>query len=467
MYDVSRCTSCIICSPRIPFTSSSQSISDSFREFHESLVQPAMFAHPFPKNVAIFGGGEGATLLEVLKHRSVEKATMIEIDATMVELCKEHLPEMSNCSDIVGSAPSCYDDRRTELVIADAFQYILDKKAAYDVLIVDTKVPEDHTEFTDATVVNAMVDSLTSNGVMAVHIGTAPSIHDPKADKGVYPKRELLTNLLEVNPNIASIFIYEEAHVGFWEPTSFLVACRDVSCRKNWYAETDEVDYNIYDRIGGSKSNEPSLIHFDGATQRSFQMPPRAWETVYCRREPEPFECAYRGMDLDKGLFEYDPENDEASAFEIRPKSGEEEAAVYAKVDIPEGSFIMPTHLAASFEVTDDSIDNIRADTQIEGVGKATVIEDFIEFVDAHSHNSLQTGSGKHYVEIGGSFMMRTSKDENETNVRRWIPTHPEGGRPKYSPVYDRHRHSFDVFVVASRNIKAGEEVVKPVGLWD
>ncbi|EED95660.1 predicted protein, partial [Thalassiosira pseudonana CCMP1335] len=107
------------------------SISDSFREFHESLVQPAMFAHPFPKNVAIFGGGEGATLLEVLKHRSVEKATMIEIDATMVELCKEHLPEI---------APSCYDDRRTELVIADAFQYILDKKAAYDVLIVDTKV---------------------------------------------------------------------------------------------------------------------------------------------------------------------------------------------------------------------------------------------------------------------------------------------------------------------------------------
>ena len=63
--------------------------------------------------------------------------------------------------------------------------------------------------------------------------------------------------------------------------------------------------------------------------------------------------------------------------------------------------------------------------------------------------------------------MMRTSKDEKEANVRRWIPTHPEGGRPKYSPVYDRHRHSFDVFVVASRNIKAGEEVVKPVGLWD
>lgn len=36
------------------------------RELHETLVQPAMFAHPSPRNVAIIGGGGGATLREVL-----------------------------------------------------------------------------------------------------------------------------------------------------------------------------------------------------------------------------------------------------------------------------------------------------------------------------------------------------------------------------------------------------------------
>jgi hypothetical protein len=62
---------------------------------------------------------------------------------------------------------------------------------------------------------------------------------------------------------------------------------------------------------------------------------------------------------------------------------------------------------------------------------------------------------------------MRTTEDAGKANVRRWVPPHPSGGRPKFSPVYDRHRHSFDVFIVASRDIKAGEEVMKPVGLWE
>ncbi|KAL7525928.1 hypothetical protein ACHAXR_001221 [Thalassiosira sp. AJA248-18] len=433
-----------------------------------------MFAHPHPKNVAIIGGGEGATLREVLRHKTVEKATMIELDEKVVEVSKEHMPYLSNCTDIVGSAPSCYDDSRANLIIADAFKYFVDNQfeGEFDVLVVDTKDPEEHEEFTNPEVVNALVESLTSNGVMAVHIGIAPSIVDPRADKGVNRRREHLINNLEANPGIASVHIYEEAHCGFWEPRSFLVACRDVSCRKRWYAETDEVDYQIYERIGGTKSGGgPSLVHFDGATQRSFHMPPRAWESIYCHREPEPFECAYRGLDLDKDLYEFLPDNEDGSAFEIRPTKidGTDGAAVYAKVDIPEGSYVMPTHLAASFEVSDDSMENVRGDPvkELEGVGKATVIEDFIAFIDTYGHSSLQAGSGKNFVEIGGSFLMRTSYDKSDANVRRWIPTHPDGGRPKYSPVYDRYRHSFDVFVVASRDIKAGEEVLKPPALWE
>mmetsp|Transcript_13597 Transcript_13597/g.29438 ORF Transcript_13597/g.29438 Transcript_13597/m.29438 type:complete len:882 (+) Transcript_13597:168-2813(+) len=453
-----------------------QTIHDAEKEYHESLVQPAMFAHAYPKTVAIIGGGEGSTLREVLKHKSVEKVTMIEIDERVVQVCREHMPSMSNCSEIVGSTPSCFDDPRTELIIADAFKYFVDKqiKDQFDVLIVDAKDPEEHDEYTDPMVINALIDSLTSEGVVAFNVGMAPSILDPRADKGVNPKRELLINNLERGPGVASIHVYEESHCGFWEPRSFLVACRDVGCRKRWYAETDEVDYQVYERIGGTESGEnPSLVHFDGATQRSFWAPPRAWETIYCHREPTPFECEYRGLDLEKELFEYFPDDEEGSAFEIRPtieEDGEDGAAVYAKVDVPEGSYVMPTHLAASFEVSDDSMENIRGDPvkELDGVGRATVIEDFIEFIDEYGHASLQAGSGKNFVEIGGSFLIRVAEeDASEANVRRWIPRHPKGGRPKYSPVYDRHRHSFDVFLVASRDIKAGEEIVKPPALWE
>lgn len=439
-----------------------------------------MFAHPSPKKVAIIGGAGGATLREVLRHKTVDSVTMVEIDEMVVQVSKEHLPTLSNCSGIVGSAPSCFDDTRANLIFADAFQYFVDNsfKDEFDVLIIDAMDPEEHDEYTNIDVINALVNSLSPNGVMAVHIGIAPSILDPRADRGVYPKRELLINNLEAAPGIHSIHIYEEGHLGYYEPRSFLVACRDVSCRRRWYAETDEVDYQIFERIGEQKSGESSLVHYDGATQRSFHAPPRAWENIYCLREPEPFECAYRGLDMDKQLFDFDPEDEEKSAFEIRSTKvmgddgiEKDGAAVFAKVDIPAGSFVMPTHLAASFEVSDDSMENIRGRplAEIEGLGKPVVIEDFIEYITSYGHPSLQEGSGKNFVEIGGSFAMRTSDDADEANVRRWLPphpAHPEGGRPKYSPVYDRHRHSFDVFLVASRDIKAGEEIVKPSGLW-
>lgn len=428
-----------------------------------------MFAHPNPKNVAIFGGGEGATLREVLRHKTVDNVTMIELDEEMVDITKEFLSAMSDCSDIVGSSDNCFDDERTLLIYDDAFNYVTKnaESSNFDVIVVDLLDIKHHPELTDANILHSMIQSLSPDGVLSMQIGAAPSIHDPRADMGMNKERELLINHLESDADVAAIFIYEESHCGRWEPNSFLVACRNVSCRKHWYAETDEVDYNIYDRIGGTKSGEPSLIHFDGATQRSFQMPPKAWETIYCRREPEPFECAYRGLDLDKDLYEYDPMDEEGSAFEVRQVDEDNTSAVFAKVDIPEGSYIMPTHLAASFEVSDDSMKSIHDVLNTEGVENATLIEDFVEFIDTHGHASLQEGSGKNYVEIGGSFFMRTTKENEVANVRRWIPPHPDGGRPKFSPVYDRHRHSFDVFIVASRDIKAGEEVMKPMGLWE
>ena len=142
------------------------------------------------------------------------------------------------------------------------------------------------------------------------------------------------------------------------------MAYRGVSYFKRWYAKTDKADYHIYDRIRETTSGEdPSLVHFNGATQRSFHAPPCVWESIYCYREPTPSECKYRGLDLVKGLYKYDPEDEEESAFELRPAKeegkevGNGATAVNAKVDTPEVSYIMPTHIdiAVSFELSDDS----------------------------------------------------------------------------------------------------------------
>ena len=57
-----------------------QSAANDEKVYHESLVHPAMMLHPNPKNVYIGGGGEGATMREVLRHKSVEKCVMVDID---------------------------------------------------------------------------------------------------------------------------------------------------------------------------------------------------------------------------------------------------------------------------------------------------------------------------------------------------------------------------------------------------
>ena len=48
--------------------------------YHESLVHPSMLLHPNPRHVYIGGGGEFATAREVLRHKSVEKCVMVDID---------------------------------------------------------------------------------------------------------------------------------------------------------------------------------------------------------------------------------------------------------------------------------------------------------------------------------------------------------------------------------------------------
>ena len=115
--------------------------------YHEALVHSGMFAHDNPKRVAIIGGGEGATLREVLKHNTVEKVVMIEIDEIMVNVSRQFLPDWSDCSELVGSQSSCFDDARAEIVFADAFQWFIDRfgedgkvkgsEERFDVIIMD------------------------------------------------------------------------------------------------------------------------------------------------------------------------------------------------------------------------------------------------------------------------------------------------------------------------------------------
>mmetsp|Transcript_7408 Transcript_7408/g.10829 ORF Transcript_7408/g.10829 Transcript_7408/m.10829 type:complete len:796 (+) Transcript_7408:55-2442(+) len=453
-----------------------QSMKDSEREFHETLVHPAMFAHSNPKHIAIVGGGEGATIRELLKHETVETITMVEIDREMVEIAMEHLPYMSDCSDIEGAAELCFDDERVTVIYEDASKWFKDNYPTgaspdrqFDVVILDTLDPKQGSPmYSDSAFLDALYGSMSDDGVFALHVGQPHTIHDPKPDMGVFAPREQFFQLLEAHPATAAMFVYEEAHCGYEEPHAFLTVCKSSSCRSKWYAEPAVVDDEIYERIKRTKSEKASLIHYDGATHHSFQIPPRAWETVYCRREPMPFECAYRGLDLTKELFEMpDEDEEEPGSFEIRELDvdGTKSNTIFATVDIPEGSYIMPSDVAASMVIGDEIIEGLESNANVKSTGEVTVIDNFLKFINENGHASMAEGIKLNYVEVGATTFIRRSENASEINVGRWMPPHPSGKNPVFSPVYDRHLMAFDVFIVATRDIKAGEEIVKPSNL--
>lgn len=100
--------------------------------YHEMLSHVPILAHGRAKKVLIIGGGDGGMLREVLRHKTVEKCTMVEIDPSVVELAKEHLPNHSS---------GAFDDPRTHLVFADGAAFARDPDDQYDVMIVDSTDP--------------------------------------------------------------------------------------------------------------------------------------------------------------------------------------------------------------------------------------------------------------------------------------------------------------------------------------
>jgi len=100
--------------------------------YHESLVHPAMMTHADPQAVFIAGGGEGATLREVLLYRNVKKAVMVDIDKEVVDICRKHLPAFYR---------GAFEDRRANLRYEDARKYIAQTKDRFDVAIIDLADP--------------------------------------------------------------------------------------------------------------------------------------------------------------------------------------------------------------------------------------------------------------------------------------------------------------------------------------
>ena len=217
--------------------------------YHEALVQPAMIAHPKPERVFIAGGGEGATLREVLRHKTVEKAEMVDIDDEVTNLCRRYLPE---------HGAGAFEDKRAAVYHVDARQYLKKSKDKFDVIIIDLPDPIEEGPaamlFTDEFFWIAR-DKLTEDGLISVQAGSANPTE--------------LLNFTAVNNTLKKVFrvvtqctVYVPCFGGPW---GFCIASRK-------HNPTLLTSYEVDERI--KARGLEGLKFYDGETHRGmFSLP--------------------------------------------------------------------------------------------------------------------------------------------------------------------------------------------------
>jgi spermidine synthase len=224
--------------------------------YHESIIHPAMLCHSNPRRVFVVGGGEGAPVREILKHRSVESVLMVDIDSEVVEFCRRHLPEMS---------AGAFEDPRVRVEYMNARTFLESSEETFDCIIIDISEPIEegpaYLLFTQEFYKIAF-DRLTDQGVLAVQAGTISLV-------GLDCFATVHATLQSVFPVVAPYFADIPS---FGRPWGFLFAGKG----KNPAAfGADAVDRAIRERVTGP------LRYYDGETHRMiFSLPKHVRESL-------------------------------------------------------------------------------------------------------------------------------------------------------------------------------------------
>jgi spermidine synthase len=147
--------------------------------YHENLIHPAATAHPNPQNVLIIGGGDGGAAEEILKHPSIKKVTLCELDGKVVEVSKRHFESVHR---------GVFDNPKLSLVIGDGIKFIDETGEKFDLITLDLTDPVNEAKALYAQTFFADCKAkLGIGGALTIHIGS-PFAHPARV-------RESMANL--------------------------------------------------------------------------------------------------------------------------------------------------------------------------------------------------------------------------------------------------------------------------------
>ncbi len=99
--------------------------------YHEMMVHVPMAVHPNVKKVLVIGGGDGGTVRELSRYKTIEEIDLVEIDEEVVEACIKHLPQTA-CG---------FKDARVKCYYDDGLKFVRKYENTYDLILVDSTDP--------------------------------------------------------------------------------------------------------------------------------------------------------------------------------------------------------------------------------------------------------------------------------------------------------------------------------------
>lgn len=131
--------------------------------YDEMVTHVPMAVHPNVRKVLIIGGGDGGVARELIRYKNIERIDVAEPDEMLVEVCREHFPELTEG----------LDDERVHVYIQDGLRFLRAKNKEYDLIINDATDPFGYTEglFTKEFY-GSCFNALKEDGIMVYQHGS-------------------------------------------------------------------------------------------------------------------------------------------------------------------------------------------------------------------------------------------------------------------------------------------------------
>jgi spermidine synthase len=147
------------------------SVGDEFI-YHECMVHPIAVAHPAPRTALVLGGGDGGAARQLLRHPDITRVVVAELDAEVVRLTREYLPQVHG---------GAFDDQRVELVIGDAADFVAAAQEQFDLVVFDLTPPDSPAARLYTPTFYAQLKRVMSPAAaLSLHLG-APYYHAARA----------------------------------------------------------------------------------------------------------------------------------------------------------------------------------------------------------------------------------------------------------------------------------------------